>query len=99
MALWTQWIWFALLGLMWLLVAGNNIFHLIDARRRGGATSLTLFIGGFFGAAAAMACPINNAWVWFWVPALLDPGSIPAIFRILRARNNAPPSGDNPDSL
>lgn len=83
---WTPWILFALFGLMWLLVAGNNIASLIEARRRGGGTSLTLFLGGLFGIAAAIACPIEGAWVWFWIPALLDPGSIPAVFKILRDR-------------
>lgn len=81
----SQWMLFSLFGLMWLLIAGNNIFHLIEARRHGGSTSLTLFLGGIFGAAAVIACPIENAWIWFWVPALADPGSIPAIFQIMRA--------------
>ena len=86
MALLTHWVWFALFGFMWLLITGNNIAHLINAHRHGGGTSLTLFLGGFFGAAAAIACPIEGAWIWFWVPAIVDPGSIPAIFHILRAR-------------
>jgi len=88
MMLWTHWVWFALFGLMWLLIAGHNLASLIDARRRGGSASLTLFLGGFFGAAAAVACPIEGAWIGFWVPALIDPGSIPAIVQILRARWN-----------
>lgn len=77
---------FSLFGLMWLLVAGNNVVQLIDARRRGGETSLTLFLGAIFGAAAVVACPIEGVWIWFWVPALVDPGGIPAVFYILRAR-------------
>jgi len=85
----TAWIQFSLLGLMWLLVAGNNVVQLIEARRHGGKTSLTLFLGGIFGAAAVVACPVEGAWVWFWVPALLDPGSIPALFYLLRARFSA----------
>ncbi len=96
-ALLTYWIWFALFGLMWLLIAGNNIVHLIDARRHGGRASLTLFLGGFFGAAAAIACPIKGAWMWFWVPALVDPGSILAIFHILRAHFNDKKSRKNSD--
>lgn len=85
---WTHWIWFALFGLMWLLIAGNNLAHLFNAYRHGGETSLTLFLGGFFGIAAAIACPVEGAWIWFWIPALVDPGSLPAIFQILRARFN-----------
>ena len=82
MVLLTDWIWFALFGVMWLLIVGNNIFHLINSLRHGGETSLTLFLGGFFGAVAVIACPIEGAWIWFWVPAIADPGSIPAIFHI-----------------
>lgn len=98
MALWAQWIQFALFGSIWLLIAGNNIAHLINARRRGGGTSLTLFLGGFFGVAAVIACPIEGVWIWFWVPALVDPGSIPAIFNILRARFNDQKSRNNSNS-
>ncbi len=98
MAGWTDWIQFALFGFMWLLIAANNITHLIDARRHGGETSLTLFLGGVFGVAAAISCPIEGAWMWFWLPALVDPGSIPAIFHILRARFNNKKSGKNSNS-
>lgn len=85
MTLWLPWIWFALFGLMWLLIAGSNLASLIEARRQGGTTSLTLFLGGFFGLAAALACPLQDAWIWFWLPMLLDPGSLPVIFYIMRA--------------
>lgn len=98
MAVWTHWILFALFGLMWLLIAGNNIAQLIQARRRGGGTSLTLFIGGFFGGVAAVVCPLEGAWIWFWVPALVDPGSIPAIVYMLRARMSDKKSGENSDT-
>ncbi len=48
----THWALFALFGAMWLLIAGNNIAELVKARARGGGASLTLFLGGVFGAAA-----------------------------------------------
>ena len=83
MASLTQWIWFAFFGFMWILIAGNNIFHLINSLRHRDKTSLTLFLGGFFGAVAVLACPIEGTWIWFWVPAIVDPGSIPAVFHIL----------------
>ncbi len=92
MTLLTHWIWFVLFSFMWLLTAGNNIFHLFNSLRRGGGTSFTLFLGGFFGAAALIACPIQGAWIWFWVPAIIDPGSIPAIVQILRSRLNKNPN-------
>lgn len=88
-ALLTHWAWFALFGVMWLLIAANNIVQLIKARRQGGGATLTLFLGGVFGAAAVIACPVEGAWIWFWVPALVDPGSLPAIYRMLRARHDS----------
>lgn len=95
--LWTHWAWFALFGAMWLLIAGNNIASLVDARRRGGTTSLTLFLGGFFGVVAVLVCPIQGAWIWFWVPALVDPGSLPTVFHILRTRQKERKSQENAD--
>ncbi len=86
MTLWLPWIWFVLFGLMWLLIAGSNLKSLIEARRQGGTTSFTLFLGGFFGLAAVLACPLEGAWMWFWLPMLLDPGSLPAIFHLVRTR-------------
>lgn len=80
-----QWVFTGIFGLMWGLIAGSNWFSLVDAYRRGGATSLTLFLGGIFGAVAMLVCPLPGLKLWAWVPALLDPGSIPALVRMLRA--------------
>lgn len=85
----THWALFALFAVMWLLIAGSNIAELVKARARGGGTSLTLFLGGVVGAAAMIACPLEGAWMGFWVPALIDPGSLPALFKLLRARKSA----------
>ena len=87
-ALWIPWVWTALFGAMWLLVTGSNIASLVEARKCGGTTSLTLFLGGLFGIIAVLASPVQGAWVWSWVPAVLDPGSLPAVIRILRTRRN-----------
>ena len=84
--LWMPWIWPVLLGLMWLLVTASNIASLIDAHRRGGSTSITLFLGGLFGLVAVLALPVEGAWIWCWIPALVDPGSLPALFMMLRQR-------------
>ena len=86
--IWMPWIWPVLLGLMWLLVTASNIASLIEARRRGGSTSLTLFLGGLFGALAVLALPLEGSWIWCWIPALVDPGSLPAVVQILRHGRN-----------
>lgn len=68
---------------MWLLVTASNIVSIVSAYRNRGTTSLTLFIGGIFGVIAVLVCPLKGTWVWFWVPLLLDPGSLPALARII----------------
>jgi len=84
LALLIPWAQFILFGLMSLMFIGSNITSLIEARRCGGNTSLTLFLGGVFGVIAVLACPIEGAWVWFWVPVILDPGSLFTLVKILR---------------
>lgn len=81
----TQWIPVTFFGLTWLLIAIANVTSLINARRYGDSASLTLIIGGCAGVIAVLICPIPDTWMWAWVPALLDPGCIPALPRILRA--------------
>jgi len=69
---------------MWLLVAISNITSLISAYKCGGSTSLTLFLGGIAGLIAVLVCPIQGVWVWFWLPLLIDPGSLLAAHHILK---------------
>lgn len=78
------WAQFILFGLMSLMFIGNNIASLIGAHRRGGSTSFTLFLGGVFGIIAVLVCPIEGTWIWFWVPVVLDPGSLFMLVQILR---------------
>lgn len=92
----TRWVQFGLFGLLWALIAGSNIASLIDARRRGGSASLTLFLGGIFGIIAVLICPIPGAWMGFWIPALLDPGSLPALYRLLRGHEKNQGRADRP---
>jgi hypothetical protein len=77
------WFPFTLFGVMWLLITISNVSSLIDARRYGDSDSLTLFLGGGAGVIAVLICPIPDIWIWAWVPALLDPGCIPAFLRNL----------------
>lgn len=86
MTVWMLWINSVLFGLIWLLITGNNILCLFDAYKRGGSTSLTLFLGGIFGIIAVLTCPIQGAWIWFWIPAVVDPGCLATIFYIFRNR-------------
>lgn len=80
-----QWVISIGFGLMWALIAGSNWRALLEARRRGGSTSLTLFLGGVFGVIAVLVCPLPGWKVWAWLPPLLDPGSLWAVVRILRS--------------
>ena len=71
-------------GLLWLLIAGRNAYDLWQARRQGLSTSLTLFIGGLFGAAAVIAVPYPATVYWCWLPMVLDVGCLPALVLIWR---------------
>ena len=75
----TRWIFAVLFGLLWLLCTVANIGSVISAARRHGSTSLVLCIGGISGFIAVLVCPIPGLWVWCWVPALLDIGTLPAV--------------------
>src|ERR1035437_3360572 len=81
----TLWFPFAFFGLTRLLITIANVTSLINARRYGESTSLTLLIGGCAGIIAVLVCPIPDIRIWAWVPFLLDPGSILALPRILNA--------------
>lgn len=50
---------------------------------RGENGSFCFFFGGIFGAFAVLACPLQGSNIWFWVPALVDPGSAFALIAIL----------------
>ena len=69
-----------LLTLMWLLITASNVWSLIDAYLRKGQTSMTLVIGGFFGVLAVSIAPVEASFkIWALLPAILDPGCIPAL--------------------
>jgi hypothetical protein len=93
-----QWVFTGSFGLMWVLIAGSNWFYVWDAYRRGGGTSLTLFLGGVFGAVAVLVCPLPGLKPWAWLPALLDPGSLPALVRILRSARAVKNAGTSESS-
>jgi hypothetical protein len=81
----SPWMYSVSFGLMWLCIALNNAWCLIEARRRQGQTFLTLFIGGILGVIAVLAAPIDSSLkVWAWIPAILDPGCLPALGFIVR---------------
>ena len=79
----TRWVFAVICGLFWLLCAVGNITSIISAIRRHGSTSLILLVGGVSGVIAVLVCPIPGLWVWCWVPALLDIGTLPALIAML----------------
>ena len=79
----TRWILTVLFGLFWLLCAISNIVSSLDAARRHDSTSLILLFGGISGVIAVFVCPIPGLWIWCWVPALLDIGTLPALATII----------------
>ena len=71
-------------GLLWLIIAGNNAYALWQAHHQHTSTSLTLFIGGVFGAMAVISLPYPNTIYACWLPMLLDVGCLPAAWKIYR---------------
>lgn len=66
-------------GLVWLLCALRNGRTLWQASRGRESGSPILLLGGLFGAMAVLWCPLPQMRPWFWLPALLDGGSLPAL--------------------
>ncbi len=77
-----RWVFAGLLAAVWLLFAIGNASSMIEAARRKGSTSLTLFVGGIAGALSLLICPLPGTARWAWAPAVLDMGCIPAAFAI-----------------
>jgi len=77
------WVYTLSFGLIWLLITTGNIFSLISAAQRKGSTSLVLFIGGVAGIISVLTAPFPDSYLWLWVPALIDPGSFPALGMVL----------------
>jgi len=87
----TRWVMGGLFAFLWVAIAASNWRAWWQARRTGGSTSLTLFMGGFFGVLAALVLPLAGSAYWAWVPAVLDPGSLPAAIQMWRTRRPAGP--------
>jgi len=81
-----SWLLSASFGLLWLVIAGRNAYDLWHAYRHQQTTSLTLFIGGVFGALAVISVPYPHTIYWCWLPMLLDVGCLPALYRLIAAR-------------
>jgi len=75
------WIYTIIFGSMGILIIGGNYWHLFDAWMRNGSTSLTLFIGAFFGAIALLVAPIPEMRWLALIPIVVDPGTNFIIFR------------------
>ena len=73
-------------AVIWLIVSCRNAYDLWVAYRQQTTTSLTLFIGGIFGALAVIALPYPDTAYWFWLPMVLDVDCLPALWKIWRAK-------------
>jgi len=60
-------------------IAGS---YLLRPRR---SSSIIPLLGGLFGGIAIGLCPACDAWHWWtaWIPAALDPGTIPSMLAAL----------------
>jgi hypothetical protein len=74
-----RWVLSALLALAFLGIAVVNWGVLIrGVVKRVRGTWIPLF-GGVCGAAGVLVLPLDGAWRFFWLPLVLDWGSIPGL--------------------
>lgn len=83
----SPWIYSIAFGVLALWIIGSNIWHLWQARSCQGSTSLTLFLGGIFGALALLTAPLLFLKWLAWLPLLVDPGTGYAIWKINREKS------------
>ena len=61
------------------VVAGNWILVIRGLRGQPSGSQIPLF-GGLAGAASLFVVPTNGVALWWWIPLVLDPGSVPLLF-------------------
>ena len=77
------WIFTIVFGVLGFLIIASNYWYLLAAWIKNGTTSLTLFIGAFFGALALLVAPIAEMRWLALIPVMLDPGTNFIIFRFI----------------
>lgn len=74
------WIWWASGAVCLLLfasLAGFNAWSVINYFRTGKHVSAIPLLGGIAGAIATIALPVDGLGRWWWIPLLLDYGTVP----------------------
>ncbi len=66
-------------GVAFLLAVGGNVHTILRYYLRGERGSLVPLVGGVFGSLALVAWPMERLWHWFWVPLVVDPGTLPMV--------------------
>ena len=73
-------------AVLWALCVVGHISSIISIISRGESASLIPFIGGIAGAFAVLICPVEGIWRWFWLPPLLDLGTLAMLAVMLKRR-------------
>ena len=73
-----------LLGGGW--ITAMNLWIVVGAlRKSGGHASLSPLLGGLLCSLALLACPVEGASSYAWIPLLIDPGCAYSVLSLLYA--------------
>jgi len=78
--IWARWILGLVLATLFLFLAGAHATIVWNGlvRRRHTPSAVPLFVG-LFGVAAAWVLPVPGLSCWWWLPLILDYGSVPLL--------------------
>lgn len=77
------WIVVGILSLICVVLTVGNGVMLTQCLLYGKRGSAIPVLGGLSGMVALLIAPIENAWIWCWVPIVVDYGSAPLIVTTL----------------
>ena len=75
-----KWVCAVVLGLTFLALATANAWAVVSYFRSKRHVSAVPVIGGFCGSLALIVVPIYVQRGWWWLPLVLDYGSLPMLF-------------------
>ncbi|MCE5306296.1 MAG: hypothetical protein LLG20_01515 [Acidobacteriales bacterium] len=77
MAMTLRWVLGTVLAMVFLVVAAGNVWTVIGFLVKRERNSAVPLVGGLCGVAACFLLPVPLAGDWWWLPLLLDYGSVP----------------------
>lgn len=70
---------FAVFALIFLAASIGNVLLVVRYKATGRRASLVPMVGGIFGVMAMLLAPWPEFRSWFWIPLVVDIGSLPLL--------------------